>query len=92
MHKSINSTALKTANEQVETIWAKLILTSQQNIIIGACYRPNVNDKTTVPVVKKILDDILNQQHRNIVLAGDFNLQTYMEKKQCKKKFFSKPS
>ena len=60
-------------NEQAETIWAKLILTSQQNIIIGACYCPNVNDKTTVPVVKKILDDILNQQHRNIVLAGDFN-------------------
>ena len=23
--------------------------------------------------MKKILDDILNQQHRNIVLAGDFN-------------------
>ena len=79
VHKSINSTELKTnanckiANEQAETIWAKLILTSQQNIIIGACYRPNVNDKTTVPVVKKILDDILNQQHINIVLAGDFN-------------------
>ena len=70
VHKSINSTELKTANEQAETIWAKLILTSQQNIIIGACYRPNVN---AVPVVKKILDNILNQQHRNIILAGVFN-------------------
>ena len=73
VHNSINSTEIKTENENAETIWAKLILTSQQNITIGACYRPNVADKTTTPALKKIVETMLNKQHRNIILAGDFN-------------------
>ena len=73
VHKSINSIEVKIPSENAETVWAKLILTSQQNITIGACYRPNVSDKTTIPAMKRILDTMLNKQHRNIILAGDFN-------------------
>ena len=43
------------------------------NITIGACYRPNVSDKTTTPILKQIIDKMLDKQHRNIILAGDFN-------------------
>ena len=73
VHKTINSTEIKLNNHQAELLWVKLILTGQQNIIVGACYRPHSNDKTTLPALKQNLDNILENQHRNVIIAGDFN-------------------
>lgn len=73
VHKTINSTIVNTDHTDAEIIWVKLMVYGQQHIILGACYRPDVNDKTTMPEVKKSLDKITNNQHRNVILAGDFN-------------------
>ena len=59
-----------------------MILTGQQNIIVGGCYRPHSNDKTTLPALKQNLDNILENQQRNVIIARHFNYPGWDWKKQ----------
>lgn len=69
---SLHSTKIKSESDS-ETLWPKIILTGQQHLVISACLRPRVSDKTTVPSLKKPLDGMLDKRHKNVILVGDFN-------------------
>ena len=75
VHNTNSSTETDEKSQGAEYIWVKAILTEQQqHLYIGACYRPNVADKTTIPQLQTSVKNILANNHKNIILAGDFNL------------------
>ena len=74
VHNTISSTETDEKSQGAEYIWVKAILTGQQHLYIGACYRSNVADKTTIPQLQTSVENILANNHKNIILAGDFNL------------------
>ena len=78
---AINSTissvpiSLKSGNNS-ELLWVKIHLVSHADILVGACYRNDVSNKTAIPDLKSSLEEILNSRQRpyGVVLGGDFNL------------------
>lgn len=70
---SLNSTEVNKSTGIAEILWVKVMLKGQKHLLIGACYRPNVADKTTIPALEKTLAELLNNRCQNTILAGDFN-------------------
>ena len=82
--KSLDSTRVP-AKTNAEILWVRVLLTGQPDLFVGACYRPNVSEQTTIPALTLMMDDILTKSHKNIFLGGDFNLPGInWEEKQLK--------
>lgn len=67
----------------IKLLWVKLLIKGQKHVLIGACYRPNVGDKTTIPRLEKYLLKILTK-HQNTILAGDFNFSGWTWKEDSR--------
>ena len=69
---TINSTEAFRSSES-ETLWVKVLLKGQKHLLVGACYRPNVADRVTIPALEKDLSTLLDKKPVNLIIAGDFN-------------------
>ena len=74
VHNSISSTEVSEEINGAEFIWTKILLSGHQQLYVGACYRPNVITKTTTALLQASVEHILDNQHKNVILACDFNL------------------
>ena len=70
VHKSINSTETNIETDDAELLWVKVVLKNQPDLLIAACYRPIVSDKTTIPALQRTIDSMNN---KNMIISGDFN-------------------
>ena len=58
---------------------------NQPELLIAACYRPIVSDKTTIPSLQMTIDNINNRNNRNLIISGDFNFPGFdWSKKEIK--------
>ena len=65
--KSLDSTRVP-AKTNAEILWVRVLLTGQPDLFVGACYRPNVSDQTTIPALTSTMEHILTKSHKNIFL------------------------
>lgn len=54
-------------------MFVKIILSGQQDLLLGCCYRPKVSDRTTIPDLVNIVGEFQKLKHKNILLGGGFN-------------------
>ena len=60
-----------------ETIFIEIEMPNTKNIVIGSLYRPNTAPKADMDIFMSSLSDIvdiINQENKEIILLGDFNI------------------
>lgn len=75
--ESIQSTVISFKNTEISDImWAQIKCQQHMDILIGACYRPDIADQTTLPDIWESLESMTAERKRpiRVILAGDFNL------------------
>ena len=59
-------------------MWVKVSNKGRRDLLLGVCYRPDVSDKTTVPLLRESLDKYSTKYE--IILGGDFNFPGFQWK------------
>ena len=66
---------LNTSNKDIESLWIKLIMPKQKDIIIGTIYRPPMGDvKTCTKYLVDTITTITERHNAELFLLGDFNV------------------
>lgn len=64
-------------NHEIEIVSAEVATTSNTIVLLCSCYRPPSAGETWLNDFYNLLADVRNG-YRNIVLAGDFNMQNIL--------------
>ena len=71
------SSAIKSTLTDIQTnseiLWVKINCKGQRDILVGACYRPIVSDKSTTTELFSSIEKLTEKRNFDIFLGGDFN-------------------
>lgn len=56
-----------------EILWVKVACKGQRDLLVGACYRPQVSDQGTIPELFSTIETLSQKRSCDIFLGGDFN-------------------
>ena len=59
-----------------EILWAKIHCSGHKDILIAACYRPDVSDKESITDLRASIESLMDNRKRQcgMMIGGDFNL------------------
>ena len=79
----LQCTVISELNTDCELLWVKVLTKTHKPLYVGAFYRPDKTDITSLQKLEQSLRKAAEKKNAHILLAGDFNLPSWDWENMC---------